>query len=102
MVRINPLFILLWWLFWTVPLTIGFWMFLTDKGLIWQRTEKLARHRVLVLDRIERGTLGYVDKPLLSDQTYHAAALGSTFEADTDDIQETPAVAFINGSSRPA
>ena len=81
MVRINPLFILLWWLFWTVPLTIGFWMFLTDKGLIWQRTEKLARHRVLVLDRIERGTLGYVDKPLLSDQTYHAAVLGSTFEA---------------------
>ena len=97
MVRINPLSILLWWLFWTVPLTIGFWMFLTDGGLVWQRTEKLARHRDLVLDRIERGTLGYVDKPLLSDQAYQAAVLGSTLRADTDDIRETPAVAIING-----
>lgn len=70
MVRINPLFILLWWLFWTVPLTIGLWMFMMDKGLVWQRTEKLARHRGLVLDRIERGTLGYVDRPRLTDQTY--------------------------------
>src|SRR5882757_2605679 len=73
MVRINPVFILLWWLFWTVPLTIGLWMYLMDKGLVWQRTEKLAKHRVLVLDRIERGTLGYVDKPRLTDQRYQEA-----------------------------
>ncbi len=73
MVRINPLFVLLWWIFWTVPLTIGFWMYLTDRGLVWQRTEKLAKHRGLVLDRIERGTLGYVDRPLLTDQRQQAA-----------------------------
>jgi len=73
MVRINPVFILLWWLFWTVPLTIGLWMFMLDKGLVWQRTEKLAKHRALVLDRIERGTLGYVDRPRLTDRTYQAA-----------------------------
>jgi len=73
MVRINPVFILVWWLFWTVPLTIGLWMFMLDKGLVWQRTEKLAKHRALVLDRIERGTLGYVDRPRLTDRTYQAA-----------------------------
>jgi hypothetical protein len=44
-----------------------------DKGLVWQRTEKLARHRVLVLDRIQRGTLGYVDKPRLTDQRQQEA-----------------------------
>jgi len=54
MVRINPVFVLLWWLFWTVPLTIGFWMYLTDRGLVWQRTEKIAKHRGLVVGREER------------------------------------------------
>ena len=73
MVRVNPVFVLLWWLFWTVPLTIGLWWFLMDKGLVWQRTEKQAKHRGVVLDRIERGTLGYVDRPRLTDQTYQAA-----------------------------
>ncbi len=68
MLRINPVFIMLWWFWWTVPLTIGFYMFLRDKGLVWERTEKLDKNRNLVYERIQNGTLGY-DKshqPLLT------------------------------------
>ena len=67
MLRINPIFMMLWWFWWTVPLIIGFYMFLRDKGLVWERTEKLDKNRELVQERIQLGTLGYdhVDQPRL-------------------------------------
>ena len=46
--RINPLFMLLWWLFWTVSLFIGFRMFVTDRGLTWERTQKADANHNLV------------------------------------------------------
>jgi len=55
-------------------LLIGAGIFVLVYGM-WlkaQRTEKLARHRGLVLDRIERGTLGYVDRPRLTELTVSA------------------------------
>ena len=48
MLRINPLFIALWWVVWLVPLAIGFWMYLHDKGQVWDRTEKVNANRNLI------------------------------------------------------
>jgi cellulose synthase/poly-beta-1,6-N-acetylglucosamine synthase-like glycosyltransferase len=61
MLRINPVAIMLWWWFWIVPLTIGFYMFLTNGGKVWQRTEKLDKNHTLVRVRLDRGTLGYTE-----------------------------------------
>jgi hypothetical protein len=46
--RVNPLFVMLYWLFWSVSLVIGIQMFLRDKGLVWERTEKVDANHDLV------------------------------------------------------
>lgn len=51
--RVNPLFMLGYWLWWTVPLVYGFWMFLADKGLTWERTEKRDANHVLIRGELE-------------------------------------------------
>jgi cellulose synthase/poly-beta-1,6-N-acetylglucosamine synthase-like glycosyltransferase len=48
MLRINPLFVAAWWMLWLVPLFLGFWMFIRDHGLIWERTEKVNANKVLI------------------------------------------------------
>jgi hypothetical protein len=48
MLRVNPLFIAVWWVVWLVPLAIGFWMFMRDRGLVWERTEKINANQVLI------------------------------------------------------
>lgn len=48
MLRVNPLFMLVWWTLWIVPLALGFRMFVSDGGLVWQRTEKIDANRDLV------------------------------------------------------
>lgn len=47
--RVNPLFLLGYWLWWSVPLLKGFVMFIQDKGLVWERTEKTNANQNLVL-----------------------------------------------------
>jgi len=54
LVRVNPLFMLLYWLWWTVPLAIGFWMFLRDGGLVWERTQKVDANHELGRGRATR------------------------------------------------
>jgi cellulose synthase/poly-beta-1,6-N-acetylglucosamine synthase-like glycosyltransferase len=46
--RVNPVFLLGYWMWWTIPLTIGFWMFLRDGGLVWERTEKIDANHSLI------------------------------------------------------
>ena len=46
--RVNPVFLWVYWLIWIVPIVIGFWMFLRDKGKVWLRTEKVDANHVLV------------------------------------------------------
>lgn len=46
--RVNPVSLILWWLIWTIPLWIGFWMFRRDGGLIWERTVKIDANHALV------------------------------------------------------
>ncbi|WP_336057402.1 glycosyltransferase family 2 protein [Nitratireductor sp. CH_MIT9313-5] len=48
MLRINPLFILAWWVIWLIPLAIGLRMYLRDEGLVWERTEKTDSNSRLV------------------------------------------------------
>lgn len=48
MLRINPLFVAVWWVVWLIPLTIGLWMHLRDRGQVWERTEKINANQVLI------------------------------------------------------
>lgn len=64
LVRVNPLFLHAYWLWWSIPLLIGFWMFLRDGGLAWERTEKtdalhsVVRRRVGWRERHRHATTG--------------------------------------------
>ena len=48
MLRINPLFVMAWWMIWLIPLVIGFTMYRRDEGLVWERTEKVNANEELV------------------------------------------------------
>ncbi|MCW5720670.1 MAG: glycosyltransferase [Devosia sp.] len=48
LLRVNPVFIMVWWLIWLIPLWIGLRMFLRDEGLVWERTEKTDANHALV------------------------------------------------------
>ena len=61
MLRVNPIFLGLWWMFWTIPLWIGYRMYRQNLGLVWERTLKKDDNKVLVRDRVAHGTLGYAD-----------------------------------------
>jgi len=61
MLRVNPLFMQLWWIFWAIPLAIGYRMYRKNLGLVWERTLKSDDNRELVRDRVAHGTLGYAD-----------------------------------------
>ena len=53
LLRVNPVFLLFYWVWWTVPLVIGFTMFLRDTGLTWERTEKIDANAELIAGRRE-------------------------------------------------
>ncbi len=61
MFRVNPLFLFGYWLWWSVPMVIGFVMFLRDGGQRWERTTKIDANHNLVRetvpqdDRVEVG-----------------------------------------------
>jgi glycosyltransferase XagB len=61
MLRVNPVFLSLWWMFWTIPLWIGYGMYRKNLGLVWERTTKKDDNKALVRDRVAHGTLGYGD-----------------------------------------
>lgn len=48
MARVNPLFVAAWWVMWLIPLVIGLWMYLRDRGLVWERTEKINANQELI------------------------------------------------------
>jgi hypothetical protein len=53
MLRVNPISAIIWWLLWNVPLAIGFWMFVRDEGLAWQRTEKIDANKLLIREKLQ-------------------------------------------------
>jgi hypothetical protein len=52
MLRINPAFVFAYWIWWAVPLAIGFWMFVRDTGLRWERTRKIDANHTLVREEL--------------------------------------------------
>jgi cellulose synthase/poly-beta-1,6-N-acetylglucosamine synthase-like glycosyltransferase len=67
--RVNPLFLFGYWLWWSIPLMIGFWMFVRDTGLVWERTEKRDANHQLVRETIslDRGANAPTGGPEESD-----------------------------------
>ncbi len=47
-IRLNPVFVMAYWVFWAVAIVIGIQMFVRDKGLVWERTEKIDANHDLV------------------------------------------------------
>lgn len=62
--RVNPVFVLGYWLFWTISLAIGLRMFLRDQGLVWERTEKIDANHTLVRT-LELGQAGIIADPAI-------------------------------------
>ncbi len=66
--RANPLTMFAYWLWWSIPLAIGFWMYLTDRGLTWQRTDKIDANHDLVragtVEAVEEVTVAEVSRGL--------------------------------------
>jgi cellulose synthase/poly-beta-1,6-N-acetylglucosamine synthase-like glycosyltransferase len=73
MLRVNPLFMHLWWMFWAIPLWIGYGMYRNNLGLVWERTLKRDDNRLLVRDRVAQKTLGYAEPKLLEYKPPRAA-----------------------------
>lgn len=48
MLRINPLFVMIWWVVWLIPLWLGFWMWQRDGGRVWERTQKINANEALI------------------------------------------------------
>ena len=48
LLRVNPVFLWIWWLIWAVPLWIGWRMYREGGGLVWERTEKIDANADLV------------------------------------------------------
>ncbi|HTK09308.1 MAG TPA: protein kinase [Ktedonobacteraceae bacterium] len=48
LLRVNPIFLWVYWLIWCIPIVIGFRMFLKDQGREWIRTEKVDANHALV------------------------------------------------------
>jgi hypothetical protein len=76
MLRINPIFLGLWWMFWTIPLWIGYRMYRHNLGLVWERTLKKDDNKLLVRDRVAHGTLGYADPNGLAYKPSEGGAVG--------------------------
>lgn len=56
MLKINPLFLMAWWVLWLVPLWLGFWMYMRSGGLIWERTEKINANEALIRSQPDAAT----------------------------------------------
>ncbi len=54
MLMVNPVFVMIWWCVWIIPLTLGFVMYLKDSGQVWQRTEKIDANNTLVRSKLDQ------------------------------------------------
>jgi glycosyltransferase XagB len=54
MLRVNPVFLWFYWLWWSVPIAVGLGMYLRGGGRVWERTEKVDAIHELVRDVIRR------------------------------------------------
>jgi glycosyltransferase XagB len=48
MLRVNPIFLMLWWALWAYPIIVGYIWYRRDLGLVWDRTNKVDANRDLL------------------------------------------------------
>jgi glycosyltransferase XagB len=54
MLRVNPVFLWAYLLWWSIPIAVGTSMYLRDGGRVWERTEKVDAIHELVRDVVSR------------------------------------------------
>jgi cellulose synthase/poly-beta-1,6-N-acetylglucosamine synthase-like glycosyltransferase len=52
LLKINPITAMIWWLFWIVPLWLGFYTFIKYKGHVWVRTQKSNPNAELIKSKL--------------------------------------------------
>ena len=52
MITVNPVTLFVYWTFWIIPILGGLYLFITDQGKAWARTEKVDADRKLVEKRV--------------------------------------------------
>ncbi len=52
LVRVNPLSLVLWSMIWVIPIIIGWWMYIRDTGLVWERTVKVDANAGLIRSKV--------------------------------------------------
>lgn len=87
--RVNPLFLIGYWLVWLVPLAIGAWLFMADRGLTWQRTVKVDANHDLVRSGHGLGEMGRDTIIDLRDNAPEAVALSDAVDPRTDERQSS-------------
>lgn len=55
MLRVNPVFLWAYWLWWSIPIAVGTSMYLRDGGRVWERTEKVDAIHARARRRQPRG-----------------------------------------------
>jgi len=78
--RVNPLFVMAYWVFWSISIVIGIQMFLGDRGLTWERTVKVDANHDLVR-ALEGGAAGMPGAPVTGRREAVGIA-GPGLEAD--------------------
>jgi len=51
LIRVNPVFLFIYWIWWIIPLWIGWRMYRRDEGLVWERTLKVNSIEAAVRQR---------------------------------------------------
>lgn len=71
LLRVNPVFLWVWWLIWIGPLWIGWRMYRKDTGLVWERTDKIDANATLVRSIVQQPDAAPIDagSPALSQPT---------------------------------
>lgn len=54
LLRVNPVFLMIFWFIWIIPLWLGWRMYRKDTGLVWERTKKInANNDIVRENRVE-------------------------------------------------
>lgn len=53
LLRVNPIFLFIFWLIWLIPLWKGWRMYRNDWGLVWERTNKINANNDIVREIVE-------------------------------------------------
>jgi hypothetical protein len=92
--RLNPLFVIFYWIFWSVSIVIGIQMFIRDMGLVWERTEKVDANHDLVRDNepadIGRAGIRVLERDVSVNRRYDQSSTGPSASRPGATVRPTP------------